>query len=71
MVDLAPFIYLALVIDVVAILVVACICYLLASYLYRTFSSRFRDPVPTLMSGECKRPEMHTPLDISPQPGNA
>ena len=71
MVDLAPFIYLALVIDVVAILVVACICYLVGSYLYRTFSAQFRDPVSTLKSGQRKRPEMHTPLDISPQPRNA
>ena len=69
MVDLAPFLYLALVIDVVAILVLACICYLVGSYLYREF--QFRNRVSTLKSGERKRPEMRKPLDISPQPRNA
>ena len=71
MVDLAPFLYLALVIDVVAVLVVAGICFLVGSYLYGKFSGRFRAPVSTLKSEEWKRPEIRTPLDISPQPGNA
>ena len=71
MVDLAPFLYLALVIDLVGVLVVACICFPVGSYLYRRFSGRFRDPVSTLKSGERKRPQMHAPQGISPQPGNA
>ena len=71
MVDLSPFLYLALVIDLVAGLVVAGICFLVGSYLYRKFSGRFRIPVPTFKSEERKRPETRTPLDTFPLPGNA
>jgi hypothetical protein len=67
MVDLAPFLYLALVIDIAAGLVVVGGCYLVGSYLYRTFSGRFREPVSTLTSEECMHPELRTPLDVSPQ----
>lgn len=70
MVDLAPFLCLALVIDLVAGLVVAGICFLAGSYLYREFSGRYRNPVPSLKSEECKRPETRAPLDIFPLPGN-
>jgi hypothetical protein len=70
MVDLAPFLYLALVIDLVAGLVVAGICFLVGSYLYRKFSGLFRDPVSTLKIEEWKRPEIRTSLGISHQPGN-
>ena len=70
MVDLAPFLYLALVVVLVAGLAVAGTCFLMGSYLYRKFSGRSRDPVSALKSEEWKRPELRTPLDFSPQPGN-
>ena len=71
MVDLAPFLYLALVIFLVEGLVVVGICFLGGRHLYRKFAGRFRDPVSTLKSEERKRPEIRTPLDIFPHPGNA
>ena len=71
MVDLAPFLYLALVIDLVAGLAIAGICFLAGSYLHRKFSGRFRNPVPILKGEERKRPETQTPLDVFPLPGNA
>jgi len=71
MVDLAPFLYLALVIDIAAGLVLAGICFLVGSYLYREFQFRFRNPVSSLKGDEWERPETRTPLGISPHPGNA
>ena len=71
MFDLAPFLYLALVIDLVAGLLVAGICFLVGSYLCRRFSGRFRDTVSTIGRKEPNRPEIRRPLGISHQPGNA
>ena len=57
MVDLAPFLYLALVIDLVAGLVVAGICFLVGSYLYRKFSagSGSRSPPSRVRSASVQR----------------
>jgi len=71
MVDLAPFLYLALIVDIVAVLVAAGICFLVGSYYYRTFSGRFRVQVSTLKRDACKHPEIRRPLDIFAQPRNA
>jgi len=70
MVDLAPFLYLALVVVLVPGLAVAGTCFLMGSYIYRKFSGRSRDPVSALTSEEWERPGIGTPLDIYPQPGN-
>ena len=71
MVDLAPFLYLALVVVLVQGSSLAGICFLVGRYLYRKFSDRSREPVSTHMSEHSKRPEIRTPLDTSLQPGNA
>ena len=71
MVDLAPFLYLALVVVLVEGLALAGICFLVGGYLYRKFSDRSREPVSIYASERSKRPETRTPLDISPQPRNA
>ena len=71
MVDLAPFLYLALVVVIVEGLVLAAICFLVGRYLYRKFSDQSRVPISTHVSEQQKCPEIRTPLDISPQPGNA
>ena len=71
MFDLAPFLYLALVIDLVAGLVAAVLCFLVGSYLYRRFSGRFEDAVTTIEKRERNGPEIRRPIGISPQPRNA
>ena len=71
MVDLAPFIYLSLIVVLAEGLVVATICLLVGRYFYRKFSDRSREPISTQVSEGQKLPQIRTPLDIPPQPQNA
>ena len=71
MVDLAPFIYLSLVVVFAEGLVVAAICFLVGRYLCRKFSDRSRESISTQVREGQKHPEIPTPLDIPPQPQNA